>query len=254
MTIATPRSARSDSRPIATAVRRCLLFAAAVAALVAVAAPAAAQRRPLGYEDNSFRVRLGQFEPRGDSEYWDGTFDVFTGDISQFDDVSFGGDFLLSLGRRSSLMFSADVYEGEDGQAYRDFVDEFGSPIIHTTTLEYASATAAYVFNILSRDATVVPYVGIGGGIYDWEISESGDFIDFGVVPEEIFTATFTDGDTTLGWYWLAGVEVPIGPRWSVFAEGRWQRLDEELDGDFETLGNLDLSGRHVYGGFSWRF
>lgn len=253
MTIETPMPKTSDSRPTTPPIRR-LLFTAAVAALVAVASPAAAQRRPLGYEDNSFRIRVGQFEPRGDSEYWNGTFDVFTGDESQFEDVAIGGDFLLALGNRSGLMFSADFYEGEDGQAYRDFVDQFGDQIVHTTRLETTSATVAYVFNVLSRDASVVPYLGIGGGLYDWELTESGDFIDFGVEPPEIFTDSFSDGDTTLGWFWLVGVEVPLGARWSAFAEGRWQRLDEELDGDFEGLGRLDLSGRHIYGGFAWRF
>jgi hypothetical protein len=233
---------------------RQLVRAAAVVALLAVAAPAAAQRPYRGVADSEFRIRVGQFEPRGDSAYWDDTFDVFTGSVDQFDDIAIGADYVLSLGRRSGLMFSLDGYEGEDDQAYLDFVDTFGSPIVHTTRLEFVSATAAYVLSLTGRDAAIVPYVGIGGGVYDWELEESGDFIDFGVVPAEIFTDSFRDGNTTLGWFWLVGVDVPIGPRWSVFAEGRWQRLDEELDGDFEGLGDLDLSGRHIFGGFGWRF
>lgn len=230
-----------------------LVRAAAVAALVAVATPAAAQSyAPI--VDNSFRVRLGQFEPRGDSQYWDENFDVFTGGVDEFDDISFGADFILALGNRHGIMFSGDVYEGEDSQAYLDFVDEFGSPIVHDTRLRIASATAAYIFSFTGRDAAVVPYVGVGGGIYDWELEESGDFIDFGVNPPEIFTDTFRDGDVTLGYFYLAGVEVPVGTRWSVLVEGRWQRVEQELGDDFETLGDLDLSGRHVYGGFAWRF
>lgn len=238
----------SNSRSLAHLVR-----AAAAVALVAVAAPAAAQNYP-PVVDNSFRLRLGQFEPRGDSQYWNETFDVFTGGVDQFDDISVGGDFILALGRRSSIMFSGDVYEGEDSQAYIDFVDGFGGPIVHDTRLRIASATAAYVVNLTGRDAAVVPYVGIGGGVYDWELEESGDFVDFGVEPLEIFSATFRESDTTLGYFYLAGVEVPIGPRWAVLVEGRWQKLDQELGGDFETLGDLDLSGRHIYGGFAWRF
>ena len=231
-----------------------LVRAAAVVALLALAAPAAAQRPYRSVADNEFRIRVGQFEPRGDSAYWDDKFDFFTGSVDQFDDITIGGDYVLALGRRSSLMFSGDVYEGEDDQSYLGFVDEFGSPIVHTTRLQIASLTAAYVVNLTGRDATIVPYVGVGGGVYDWELEERGDFIDFGVVPNEIFTDRFRDGNTTLGWFWLAGVELPVGPRWSVFAEGRWQRLDEELNGDFEGLGDLDLSGRSIFGGFSWRF
>jgi hypothetical protein len=48
---------------------------------------------------------------------------------------------------------------------------------------------------------------------------------------------------------------VPVGPQWSFFAEGRWQDLEEELGEDFEDLGaDLDLSGRSLAAGASWRF
>lgn len=249
-----PAMTESTNRTFAHALGAHLFRAAAVAALVAVAAPAAAQSYPV-VADNSFRIRLGQFEPRGDSDYWNETFDVFTGGVDQFDDISFGGDFVLAIGRRSSIMFSGDIYEGEDSQAYIDFVDGFGSPIVHDTRLRIASATAAYVFSFTGREASVIPYVGVGGGVYDWELEESGDFIDFGVAPPEIFTASFNDGDTTLGYFYLAGVEIPVGPRWSVLVEGRWQRVDQDLSGDFEDLeADLDLSGRHIYGGFAWTF
>lgn len=231
-----------------------LTRALAVIALLAVAVPAAAQRPYASPDQNAFRVRLGLFEPDAESEYWDDTFSIFSGSANRFEDISFGGDFRWAIGGRSSVMFSGDYYEGSTGQAYLDFVDGFGSPISHTTTLEISSATAAFVFDLTSRRATVVPYVGIGGGIYDWQLSESGDFIDFGVFPEEIFTDRFTANNTTLGWYWLAGVEVPLGPRWGVFVEGRWQNVEDDLDQDFDTLGVIDLSGRHVFGGFSWRF
>ena len=40
----------------------------------------------------------------------------------------------------------------------------------------------------------------------------------------------------------------------TVFAEGRWDRADDELGGDFEDLGTIDLSGRRVFGGLAWHF
>lgn len=232
-----------------------LTRALVVMALLAIAVPASAQRRPIGGED-SFRIRLGQFQPDANSGYWNDSFDAFTGSASEFDDISYGADFMLGLGPRSSLMFSGDYYDSSVSQSYRDYVDGFGSPIVHTTKVEVASATAAYVLNFAGRGASVVPYAGIGGGVYDWSLEESGDFIDFGVQPLEIFTDTFRDSNTTLGWFWLAGVDVPLGPRWSIFAEGRWQFVDQDLEGDFATLSNrsFDLSGRHLYGGFAWRF
>lgn len=249
---------RTTTRLLAVPLRRLALALLALLTAVAAVAPASAQPRQhrWGTEENAFRVRLGQFEPEGDSGYWDENFAAFDGSIDGFEDLSFGADFVLSLGRKSAIMFSGDIYEGEEAQAYLDFVDGFGSPIVHTTRLRIASATAAYVFSFTDRQASVRPYVGAGGGVYDWELEESGDFIDFGVEPLEIFTDSFVSGNTTLGWFWLAGLEVPIGPQWSIFAEGRWQRVDDDLEDDFADLNEreIDLSGRHIYGGFAWTF
>lgn len=242
--------------PAARRLHKLSLTALAVLTAAITVAPASAQPRQhrFGAEENSFRVRLGQFDPEADSEYWNDTFDVFDSSANQFEDISFGGDFVLALGPKSAIMFSADVYEGKDDSAYLDFVDSFGSPIVHSTRLTIASATAAYVVSLAGRQSRLVPYLGVGGGVYDWELEEEGDFIDFGVVPLEIFNDRFVSGNTVLGWYWLAGLEVPVGPRWSVFVEGRWQRVDDSLEGDFADFGTIDLSGRHVYGGFAWSF
>ena len=55
------------------------------------------------------------------------------------------------------------------------------------------------------------------------------------------------------GGYWLAGLDVPISRDLSLFAEGRWTKVDDELDKDFEGFGKLDLSGREVSLGLSWK-
>jgi opacity protein-like surface antigen len=152
-------------------------------------------------------------------------------------------------------MFSGDAYGAEEDLAYRDFGDERDRDIFHTTTLDIASLTAGLTFNLTGRGAAVVPYLGVGGGVYFWNLEESGDFIDFGD-PDDlvIFTGTFDESGEALGWYWLAGVEVPLGAQWAFFAEGRWHQVEDELAGDFAGFGDLDLSGRQINGGFSWRF
>ncbi|MEM7052149.1 MAG: outer membrane beta-barrel protein [Acidobacteriota bacterium] len=224
-----------------------------VVAALAIALPLAAQGRHAS-DDNSFRVRAGLFTPDGESAYWQDNESFFASSADDFEDVVIGADFRWHLGPRSALQLSVDVYSGEEDLAYADFVDFFGDPIVHTTTLDVASVTAAYVVDLTSRSSPVIPYVGVGGGVYDWTLEESGDFIDFNLVEPEVFTDTFQASDTTLGWYFLAGVEVPISAQMSVFAEGRWQDVDEELGDDFDGLGSLDLSGRNLYGGFAWSF
>ena len=151
-------------------------------------------------------------------------------------------------------MFSGDFWEGSTDQAYLDFVDERNRNIVHTTTVDVATLGAAYVFDFTGPGSSIVPYAGVGGAAYFWNLEESGDFIDFFPQEPEIFTDTFEDSGEAFGWYWLVGLEFPLGPRWSAFAEARWQNADDDLSGDFEGLGNLDLSGRSISGGVSWRF
>ncbi|MFQ5349488.1 MAG: outer membrane protein, partial [Thermoanaerobaculia bacterium] len=145
---------------------------------------------------------------------------------------------------------SAGAWEAEVAQQYRDFVDPAGSGIFHTTSFELTSLEAGLIWNLTRRGATVSPYVGIGGGYYDWTLTEDGEFIDF--TDLSIFDARFTDTGDTFGWFWVAGVEVPVADSWRVFAEGRWTEMSDDLTGDFEGLGTLDLGGRTIAFGVGW--
>lgn len=230
-------------------------MAMAAVGLVLAASVAEAQTYRRYPGDNALRFRVGMLTPDGESDYWADNARVFGGEAKDFDDIVLGADFRFGLGDRLGLILSGDLYEGDQAQAYLDFVDARGADIFHTTTLDVGSLTAGLVFNILPRDSAVVPYVGVGGGFYFWTLTEEGDFIDFGdPAGPTIFSDLFEDDGETLGWYWLAGVEVPLGARWSVFAEGRWQNVEDELSGDFAGFGDLDLSGRQISAGASWRF
>lgn len=205
--------------------------------------------------DHSVRLRLGLFTPEGEGEYFEGKEVDFTGEADDFEDVVGGIDYLYHAGSRFRFMLSGDVYEGQTDQEYRDFEDNFGDPIVHTTTLEITSVTAGLQVPLAPEGAAVQPYVGAGGGVYTYRLEESGDFIDFGG-DLEIFPATLEAEGSVLGYYFLAGLEVPIGPYFSFFAEGRWDRAEDELGDDFDdpVFGTLDLSGRRVMGGVSWSF
>lgn len=231
-----------------------MALAAAGLALAGVTAEAQYYRGG-GGSDNAFRFRAGIFTPEGESDYWTENELVFGSDADDFEDIALGADFRFALGSRLGLIVSGDLYEAEDDLAYLDFTDERGADIFHTTTLDVSALTAGLVFNLTPPDAAIVPYLGAGGGFYLWNLTEDGDFIDFAdPLGPSIFTTRFEDEGEALGWYLLAGIEVPVGARWSLFAEGRWHTVEDELSGDFAGLGDLDLSGRQITGGASWRF
>jgi opacity protein-like surface antigen len=202
--------------------------------------------------DGAFRLRVGSFRPDGDSQYWDDKRIDFTGDPSDFENASIGADYLLSLNPHFGVLFSGSYFQGDTTQSYRDFVDNRGDRIRHDTRLDIGSFTGGLMFNLTGPDAPIIPYVGVGGGLYSWRLEESGDFIDFNTPHRDIFTANLKSDGVAFGHYFLAGLEAPITRRVSVFAEGRWTRVDDDLNGDFEGFGKLDLSGREVAAGISW--
>jgi hypothetical protein len=220
-----------------------------VAALVA-AAPAGAA---VGSE-HSFRMRLGIYTPDGDGEYFEDAEADFTGEPADLEDVMFGGDYRYDFGSVVGFMVSGDFYEGTWDRAYRDFEDNLGNDIEHTAQLEISSFTAGVVVDLAPPQFPVVPYLGAGGGAYLYRLEESGDFIDFSDPDLDIFDAHLETEGTAFGYYFLAGLDVPIGPYFSVFAEGRWDFVEDELSEDFEGFGTLDLSGRRLMGGVSWKF
>lgn len=218
------------------------------------AAPSWAQSYRNYERDGAFRLRAGLFQPEGDSEYWLEKELDFTGDIDDFENVSIGGDYLWSLGRQTGVLFSGSYFEGDSTNSYRDFVDNFGNRIRHDTTLQVSSLTAGFHFQFTGPDAMVIPYLAAGGGLYFWNLEEAGDFIDFGPNPPEVFSARLESDGVAPGYFGLLGIEVPFGRTVSFFAEGRWTQADDELEGDFEDFGDIDLSGRELSAGLSWSF
>ncbi len=231
------------------------LFAIAVLSFLLAAGPALAQanyRR--ASNDNEVRFRVGQFEPDGNSAYWDDTFFDFTGSTTSFEDAIAGFDFIHRVGPRWGIQFSGSGYEADAVQAYRDFEDAAGFDIRHTTTLEISSGSVGLILLLTANSSPIQPYVGFGGGFYDWTLVESGDFIDFGSADLFIFSDTFAADGTAFGTYFQAGLNIPLGDTFSFFAEGRWDSVEDELSSDFEGLGDIDLGGRQISAGLGWRF
>lgn len=224
----------------------------ALAGLLLAVTPAWAQPRRGFYErDGAFRVHLGVFQPEGDSEYWNEKELDFTGGVDDLENASFGLDYLLTINRHFSVQFSGTGYSGETTQSYIDFVDNFGDRIRHDTTLTIASGTVGFLVHPVGSDAPVSPYLGAGGGAYFWSLEEEGDFIDFGA-GNEVFFATLQDEGVAFGYYYLVGLEAPLTRSLSIFGEGRWDQVDDELSDDFEGFGDVDLSGQTFRVGLSW--
>lgn len=232
---------------------RCLPVLLVSVPLLLALAPAHGQTtEPYNDRPSAVRVRFGEFEPEGDSIYWDQREIDFTGSVDDFADSIYAVDFVHMLTERWGVMASVSYYEGQDRQAFRDFVDDRGADILHDTSLEVATLNVGMVFHLLRRDAAVSPYIGGGFGFYGYDLEESGDFIDFDTF--EVFPGTFTADGDAFGAYLLVGLEVPLTAQVSIFGEARWHDADDELEGDFREFGTIDLGGQEYSAGLSFRF
>jgi opacity protein-like surface antigen len=220
-------------------------------AAVALATPATAQQYYA--PENGMRFRGGIFSPNAEGDYWDEKFFGFTGSPDDFEDFTIGVEYIRTLNPFVDLVVGGSYYEALEDQAYRDFEDSDGLSIVHTTAVENSNFEVGVRFRLAPLHSPVIPYVGGGGSVVMWRLTEHGDFIDF-TPPETIFFDDFQDDGVALGYFLMAGIEVPVGPYFGIFAEGRWRDASDELSGEFENFGDLDLSGTEITGGVIWRF
>lgn len=204
--------------------------------------------------DGSIRLSVGLFTPDGESKFWADNAIDFTGSADDFEDGSYRAELEWGLGDRASVLLSLGYYDGSTQRAYRDFVDADGFDIVHTASLEVTPLTLGVLLAPGGRHKSVVPYVVAGVGFYDWRYSEVGDFIDFDDPGQPIIFGAFEASGVTTGIYGGVGIELMVAPSTSLFAEGRWVSVDDELGDDFSGFGTLDLSGSHASLGIAWKF
>jgi len=235
---------------------RYLRRVAPVLVLALAASAAHAQRYDRGYRDeNELRISLGQFTPRGDSSYWHENQADFTGsNADDFQDGIFTVDFRHQIAPQVDLSMGGSYFSSSQDESYRNFVDSNGHDIFHTTQLDIATFNIGLVLRLAPRHAPIIPYIGAGASAYTYRLEERGDFIDFDSTDHTIFRTTNSDQHSTLGYYGVAGVDIPLGRVFKIFVEGRYQEGKDDLRGDFRGLGQLDLSGRVLSAGMAWRF
>lgn len=234
-----------------------------VALLAAPAMPALAQSPAGG--GGAVKFRLGGFMPTGHSEFWDVTREVFTLSTGDLNGPMLGASYVASLSNHVEMGFNLDWYEATARSAQRGYVDDFGNPILHDTTLWLVPLTVDVRFLPGGRYATrgskgqykvrkPVPYIGVGGGANFWQYEEVGDFVD--TTTDIIFFDRLEDSGTAFEVHALGGIEFPVSPAWNLFGEARYSWSEATPGGAFTSLqqGKLDLSGWSLFFGGSWQF
>ena len=200
--------------------------------------------------------------PRAESDIYTFNAEQLTLDLSSYDAPLFGMDIGVTVNEHLDVVFGFEYNSTSPVSEMRDFVDEFGAPIVQQTRLRQVPLTASVRFNLLKRGRavgsyawvpqTVVPYVGAGGGFTWWRYEQFGDFVDF-----RDFTI-FTDHFLTQGWepsvHVFGGLDFAVSPRFVINFEARYAWAEGQMAPAFVGFEPIDLAGFRALFGVGFRF
>ncbi len=236
------------------------ILAALFVTLVASPVVAQSRSRP-GPHQVSFN--FGYFTVRGEDGRATTSGDVLIADlnyldfrISDLNDISFGGDYLYSIGDFIEVGGGVSYFSGSAPSVDAYYENKNGSLITQELRLRIVPITATVRFLPLSKNGPVQPYVGAGVGILPWKYSETGDFVDETPIPPEIFHQQYWDTGTDVGLVLLGGARMKVAPRYAVGFEIRWQKAEGNIGTHCsdQALDRCFYGDKIDLGGFTYNF
>jgi len=231
---------------------------ASVVATLLLAGAANAQAQISRVESkNAIGFNVGYFAVKGEDSRVDD--DVLLADLSSlafdiddFNGATFGGEYVLGIGRYFEAGFGVNYYQRTVSSVYAEFVDSDGTEIAQDLKLRIIPFSATVRFLPIGRGG-VEPYVGGGIGVFNWRYSEVGEFVDFD--DGSIFRDRYIADGTSVGPVVLGGIRFPVADAWSVGGELRYQKAEGKDLLDSGLLGDkIDLGGWSANFTFHIRF
>ena len=247
--------------------RRDTMIRAVVAALVAVAAPAAVQAQGGdGFLFSEPRVSL-KFETgygfqRAQSDIFDFVIEEHTLERSDFSSPYLGGEVAFRVDPQLDLGLSIGFQQSSTLSEFREYVGEDGLPIEQVTELRMVPVVGTVRYYLKPRGRTigrfawvpetVVPYVGAGVGVMSYTFEQEGEFVDFETL--DIFVDRFRTDRSTFLARAAAGVDLTLGRQFVVNAEARYHYARGPMGDDFSGFGDIDLDALQLTAGIAIRF
>lgn len=224
--------------------RRLWLSLSAVALITGfIATPSASAQQSVNFFIGGFAPR--SLDARGsDDVLFSNRFVLsqpFSFDLSDFNGVTFGGEWLVGLSDLFDAGLGVGFYQRTTPSVYAGLVNADGSEIPQDLKLRIVPITATVRLLPLGHHAPVRPYVGAGVGIFAWRYSETGQFVD--PFDNSIFSGNFVGSGVNAGPVVLGGATIPIG-NLGFGGEVRWQSAKGTLPASQTFAGpKIDLGG-----------
>ena len=212
-----------------------------------------------GRPDASIGLRGSWIIARGGSDWYDFVTRHLTLEDGDFNAPAIGVDVAVALTPRLDIVGAFDFGRSATDSEYRDFVDNLRQPIEQRTVIRELNLSAGVKVALVERGREVgqfawvprriVPYVGAGGGMMWFEMSQSGDFVDF--VDRSIFTDRFQSRGWTPSAHVFGGVDVRVLRRLFLTLDARYLWASGDLGSDWIDFEPIDLTGLRLGAGFS---
>ena len=189
---------------------------ATAAVCAGIARPAAAQQ--------TLNLNIGYFAVRGEDSRIDddvllANLDVLSFEVSDFNNLTIGAEYLAGLGEYLEAGVGASFYTRTVPTVYRDLLRGDGTEIEQELKLRIIPLTGTIRVLPLGHSNPVQPYVGGGVALYNWRYVETGDFVD---LSDLIFNETFEATGHDVGPVFLAGIR-GVSSQFVIGGEFRFQ-------------------------------
>ncbi len=236
-----------------TRVQRAATVGLLMGAVVAMAAPAAAQAV------HSAHIGAGLFAPRtldarSSDDVWVENLNTLSFNIKDFRGGTATGEWTVTFNERIEVGLGGGFYQRTVPSRYRDYINLNGAEIEQDLKLRVIPVSAVVRFLPFGRAGTVQPYVGVGVSALNWRYSETGEFVDF-FDGFAVFRDRYVANGTAIGGVVLGGLRLPLGGDIYAFnTEFRYQFGEGDLNDNGFLTDKIDLSGMNFTVGFQIRF
>ena len=205
---------------------------------------------------DSFYMMGSYFNPDGQSDVFHQNKTETTFQVDDLDNWGGTVGYHHFIGNYINLGGSTAYYHTDDTVEDRDFVFPDNQPVLRDIHLKIVPLEANVSVLPIGRNYAVVPYVGVGVGVYFWQYEEVGDFvIDRFTQPHVITGSAFSDG-TDFGWNVHGGLEFPFSRSATFISEIKNSKAEGDLDisGFDPAFDPIDLSMVTYSAGISFWF
>ena len=207
-------------------------------------------------------VRAGYDRPFGGGDVFGEFADRLTLDRGALGSATGSAELAFGVARNVDLAFGAGLASARRSSEFRHFVNEDDSPIRQTTSLRRVPLTASAKVYLTPRGRSVgslawiparfTPFVGAGGGVEYYRLSQEGRFVDESTL--KIFASSYGSSGWVPSAHAFAGADLSLSPRLVASTEVRYTGARGAPKGEFTDFDRIDLSGLAVAAGIGVRF